>query len=183
MMIVMNQPPETEYRCGARKAPAGAFATGKIMVLGSFRTLPGLRRCAQLSGLLLLAAGLSACPKSSSTGVTPVTPPAGPTTYYLDCSAVANGSGTQASPWNSLATANARTFQPGDELLLNRGTTCNGALDPQGSGSSASPIVVDAYGTGALPVINGGAKLCSWQAWRGNTVREGFASQRLTRQP
>ena len=69
--------------------------------------------------------------------------------YYLDCSASKNGSGTQASPWNSLASVNAFTFLPGDHLLLKRGTTCNGALTPQGSGAANFPIVIDAYGTGA----------------------------------
>jgi parallel beta-helix repeat protein len=89
-------------------------------------------------------------------GGSPHQPPAGPPSYYVDCSASTNGSGTQASPWNSLATVNAVSFLPGDQLLLKRGTSCQGALKPLGSGSSGSPIVIDAYGAGAQPVIDGG---------------------------
>ncbi|ULR48298.1 carbohydrate binding domain-containing protein [Streptomyces deccanensis] len=79
------------------------------------------------------------------------------TSYYVDCSAAANGTGTSGSPWNSLAGPNAKTFAPGDQLLLKRGTTCNGTLHPLGSGSAADgSISIDAYGTGALPIIAAG---------------------------
>jgi len=77
------------------------------------------------------------------------------TTYYVDCSAATNGSGTQASPWNNLGTVSGTTFNPGDQILLNRGTTCTGQLYPKGSGVSGSPITVSTYGTGARPIIDG----------------------------
>ncbi|MFJ8023583.1 ricin-type beta-trefoil lectin domain protein [Streptomyces sp. NPDC096311] len=79
------------------------------------------------------------------------------TTYYVDCSASTNGSGTQASPWNATSPVNAATFQAGDSILFKRGTTCSGSLAPQGSGSSSATITVDAYGTGARPVIAAGS--------------------------
>ncbi|WP_327075136.1 right-handed parallel beta-helix repeat-containing protein [Kitasatospora purpeofusca] len=83
---------------------------------------------------------------------------AGGTTRYLDCSAASNGDGGQATPWNSLATANAYVFGPGDRLLLKRGTTCTGTLKPQGSGSAAAPVTLAAYGTGTdRPVVAGSA--------------------------
>jgi hypothetical protein len=95
--------------------------------------------------------------------------------YYLDCSANKNGNGTQVSPWNSLVSANAFTLHPGDRLLLRLGTTCNGALTPQGSGTANVPIVIDAYGTGAQPVISGGdaeeaLKLFDQQYWEINNL-------------
>ncbi len=70
---------------------------------------------------------------------------------------------------------NAYTFLPGDRLLLNRGTACNGALTPQGSGAANAPIVIDAYGTGAQPVIRGGSaedalKLFNQQYWEINNL-------------
>ncbi|MFQ4149302.1 carbohydrate binding domain-containing protein [Arthrobacter sp. LAPM80] len=76
--------------------------------------------------------------------------------YFLDCGAASNGAGTMASPWNSLTTVNATTFAAGDQLLLKRGSTCEGTLRPQGSGEAGAPIVIDAYGSGqAKPRING----------------------------
>jgi hypothetical protein len=70
---------------------------------------------------------------------------------------------------------NAFTFLPGDLLLLNRGTSCNQALAPQGSGAANHPIVIDAYGTGAQPVINGGSAqaalaLFNQQYWEINNL-------------
>ena len=54
--------------------------------------------------------------------------------YYVDCSASASGSGTQAAPWNSFTPVNARTFAAGDQILIKRGTTCaNQQLFPKGS--------------------------------------------------
>src|SRR5260221_2643292 len=76
-------------------------------------------------------------------------------TYYVDCSAATNGSGTQASPWNNLDTVNGTTFASGDQILFKRGMTCTGQLAPLGSGSSGSPITASAYGTGARPIIDG----------------------------
>ncbi|GAA4843392.1 carbohydrate binding domain-containing protein [Kitasatospora terrestris] len=81
---------------------------------------------------------------------------AAPATWYLDCSAASDGTGSQTSPWNGLGTANAHLFQPGDKLLLKRGATCTGTLKPQGSGTAGAPITLAAYGTGtARPVVAG----------------------------
>ena len=77
-------------------------------------------------------------------------------TYYVDCSASVNGDGSQSSPWNALSSPDAFTFSAGNQLLLKRGTTCQGTLSPLGSGSRGAPIVVDSYGVGAQPVIDGG---------------------------
>jgi len=113
---------------------------------------------------------LTGCPKSSSSGSAAPPPPPGPQAYYVNCSASASGTGSQSSPWNSLGPVAAKTFQPGDQLLFQRGVSCSGMLSPLGSGSSAAPIAIDAYGSGALPVINGGSspqavKLFNQQYW------------------
>lgn len=77
--------------------------------------------------------------------------------YYLDCAAQGSGDGSQSNPWSSLAPVDATVFTPGSRLLVARGTTCAGTLAPGGSGTAAAPIKVSAYGTGPLPVIDGGS--------------------------
>jgi parallel beta-helix repeat protein len=94
------------------------------------------------------------------------------TAYYLDCSRTAAGDGSAAAPWSSTIDASHHEFQPGDRLLVKRGTTCHGQLAPRGEGSPGHPIVLDAYGSGALPTIAGdgtwswnGAVQLTDQAW------------------
>lgn len=78
-------------------------------------------------------------------------------TYYVDSvSGNDSNSGTgMNSAWKSLTKVNAVTFQPGDEILLKRGGSWTGTLWPKGSGNSSSPIVIDQYGAGNSPLING----------------------------
>jgi len=87
---------------------------------------------------------------------TPTSSGGGAHAHYVDCSLGTNGNGSQASPWNSVTTASAHTYGPGDSLLFKRGATCNGAFVAQGSGSAAAPITIADYGTGAQPIIDGG---------------------------
>lgn len=79
------------------------------------------------------------------------------TTYYVDSAAGAdtNTGLTEAQPWRSLGKINATTFGQGDRILLRAGSTWTGQLWPKGSGASGSPIVIDAYGTGNKPRVNG----------------------------
>jgi hypothetical protein len=118
---------------------------------------------------LLVICALQGCSRLRHAGS--VSPPTGSHgIYYVDCSASQNGNGTVASPWSSLPSVNAFTFSPGDQLLLKRGTACSGALTPQGSGAAKAPIVIDAYGTGSPPMIDGGSaeaalKLFNQQYW------------------
>jgi len=79
------------------------------------------------------------------------------TVHYLDCSA-SQKSTDSLSPdtaWNAIEQVNEHTFQPGDQLLLKRGTACHGMLSPRGSGDSERPILIGAYGVGAVPIIFG----------------------------
>lgn len=106
-----------------------------------------------------IAASLAAVATIAASAVMAAATPANATgsAYYVDCAASANGTGTQASPWNSTASVNAVTFQPGDRILFDRGTACSGNLAPKGSGDSGAAITIDAYGSGALPVIAAGS--------------------------
>ncbi|MEV0910199.1 carbohydrate-binding protein [Streptomyces hokutonensis] len=76
------------------------------------------------------------------------------TSYYVDCSASSNGTGTSASPWNSVTAVNSTTFVAGDSILFKAGTTCTGQLTPGGSGASGSNISMSSYGSGAKPIID-----------------------------
>ncbi|MDP9904669.1 right-handed parallel beta-helix repeat-containing protein [Arthrobacter bambusae] len=78
------------------------------------------------------------------------------TTYFID----ANGgedsnSGTSPTrPWKTLARASIVTLEPGDAVLLARGSTWKGqTLQPMGSGTPESPIRIGAYGAGTRPHI------------------------------
>lgn len=80
--------------------------------------------------------------------------------FYLDCAGgddTARGDHPEAA-WRSLERVNLATFLPGDSILLRRGTTCSGALQPLGSGSEGRPIVMGAYGTGPRPIIDAGER-------------------------
>src|SRR5215470_4255625 len=54
-----------------------------------------------------------------------------------------------------MGSAHRTTSGPGHSLLFARGTTCSGSFVFSSSGTSSSPITIDAYGTGVLPVIDG----------------------------
>ncbi len=83
------------------------------------------------------------------------------TTYYLDAAGGNdNATGTSStSAWRSLAKVNATTFGPGDRVLLRAGQRWTGQLWPKGSGTEAQPIVIDQYGTGAKPQIDGAGQV------------------------
>jgi hypothetical protein len=98
------------------------------------------------------------------------------TTYYLDCSPSNTGANTgldATNAWKSAEMVNTHgDFLPGDKILIRRGTTVTGpgafrtvffhdspislvgVLSPLGSGSASARITLDAYGTGAKPIID-----------------------------
>jgi hypothetical protein len=94
-------------------------------------------------------------------------------TYTVDCGATANGDGKQ-TPWNTLTAVNAHNFNPGDQLLFKSGTVCHGQLAPLGSGSSAQPITINSYGSGAMPQITSTSDvvllLSNQQYWEINNI-------------
>lgn len=79
------------------------------------------------------------------------------TTYYVDSAGGndSNSGTSESASWKTLAKVNGIVFQPGDRIYLKSGSSWNENLLPQGSGSSGNPIVIDAYGTGSKPLING----------------------------
>ena len=79
-------------------------------------------------------------------------------TYHVDAlgGADANDGLSPAAAWRSLSNVNARTFQPGDRLLLKAGSAWPGPLHPRGSGSVTNRIAIDRYAEGPKPIIRGG---------------------------
>jgi hypothetical protein len=75
--------------------------------------------------------------------------------FYVDCSDATGGDGSRAHPWSALEQANAHPLQPGERLLLRRGTRCSGTLAPSGAGAPGDPFTVGAYGVGPRPRIDG----------------------------
>jgi len=78
-------------------------------------------------------------------------------TWYVDAdSGNDKFDGSSAnSAWKSLEKVNKMIFQPGDAILFKSGCGWTGNLSPQGSGLRDRPIVIDKYGEGTLPVIDG----------------------------
>jgi hypothetical protein len=76
------------------------------------------------------------------------------TTYYVDCTGSDGNDGlSPASAWATLTKADAAVLKPGDSLLLKRGCTFTTKLTAKWNGTAASPIVIDAYGSGSNPLI------------------------------
>lgn len=78
--------------------------------------------------------------------------------YYFSSTGNDSNPGTQASPMKSIAKANTllSSGTTGNTILFKRGEAWyEGTLDlTNKSGSSTDPITIDAYGTGANPIIS-----------------------------
>jgi len=87
-------------------------------------------------------------------------------TYYLDSAAGSDGNdGTSAAtPWRTISKVNSTGFTGGDHILFKRGSTWRELLALSSSGEAGNPIVMDAYGAGAAPIISG-ADLVPQNAW------------------
>ncbi len=78
------------------------------------------------------------------------------TNYYVDSSLGADtNSGSETTPWKTLAKVNSARLLPGDKVFFKRGGVWAETLTPPASGVDGSPIIFDAYGSGDLPTITG----------------------------
>lgn len=80
-----------------------------------------------------------------------------PVEYYIDAINGNDGNNglTPSTAWKTLAKVNATTFGPSNKILFKAGGVWVGRLYPKGSGISGNPIVIDMYGTGNKPLIDG----------------------------
>ena len=79
-------------------------------------------------------------------------------TYYIDQVAGndANNGLTISSPWQNLTKINNLTLGPGSVVYLKSGSVWTGQqLKFNGSGNATSSIIINSYGTGNKPIING----------------------------
>lgn len=96
------------------------------------------------------------------------------TTYYVSPTGNDNNNGTsQGTPWRTISRVQQLEylFQPGDQVLFQRGGSYPGQLNIGASGTAAQPIVIGAYGTGALPEISGANAVTGWTVHQGNIWR------------
>ena len=98
--------------------------------------------------LVLLA--LVGCGGSSSSST-----PSSQQNIYIDATVTGNGSQTQ--PYQTLSVLSSLTYTVPTTIYLKRGTVWNEPLILPGSN-----ITVDAYGSGALPQINGARQVFNW---------------------
>jgi hypothetical protein len=76
------------------------------------------------------------------------------TTYYVDTAGSNQNSGTSISePWENFKNINAKTFTPGDSILLKRGCVWHEELKINGVGSPEQFITLATYGVGDRPKI------------------------------
>ncbi|WP_438449199.1 family 16 glycoside hydrolase [Gorillibacterium sp. sgz5001074] len=94
------------------------------------------------------------------------------TIYYVDSSRPDDsGDGlTQGTAWKTLTKVNATTFMPGDTIRFKAGGVWTGQLYPKGSGVNGSPIIIESYGTGNKPIINGNGLAANPDATGGAAV-------------
>jgi hypothetical protein len=101
-----------------------------------------------------------------------LSPSAGATTYYIDnCVAMgkdSNNGTAPSTPWLTVSRVNASTLLPGDSVLFQRTCTWREPLTPPSGGSSAAPITFGAYGSGALPALNGSSLVTGWTLYSGS---------------
>jgi parallel beta-helix repeat protein len=100
------------------------------------------------------------------------------TVYYVSSSG-GNDANSGTSPdkaWKTLTRVNSFTPKAGDQILFNRGDEWEGTITVNSSGTSGSPIVYGAYGTGVKPKIYGSQVVSGWTLHIGNIYKATFSS-------
>jgi hypothetical protein len=94
-------------------------------------------------------------PPPSASDKLPPTSDGKATTYYIDSLAGNNASsGTSPdAPWKDFTKINGRVLNPGQRLLLKRGSVFNQELTLSARGTSDNWTEIGAYGEGARPII------------------------------
>jgi len=72
---------------------------------------------------------------------------------------------SEANAWKTISKVNSSSFNAGDSILFKRGEVWREQLTVPSSGSSGSPIIFGAYGSGADPIINGADVFTGWEEY------------------
>ena len=82
-------------------------------------------------------------------------------TFYVDAYAGkdSNSGHSLSAPWKTLQKVNDCRFKAGDRIMLHAGSRWEGQLVLPSSGTEGTPIIVDRYGKGPLPRIDGEGKV------------------------
>lgn len=81
------------------------------------------------------------------------------TNYFVANAGSDGAAGTIGAPWQTVPKVNGFAFNSGDTVFFNRGDKFAGPIVLNRSG-----IVIDAYGTGAIPEITGLTEVSSWSS-------------------
>lgn len=83
-----------------------------------------------------------------------------PQNYYVDAlnGDDQNAGTSEKQAWKTIHRLNQHTFQAGERILLKAGSVFYGQMELKGSGTLQTPIIVDMYGDGNKPQINGQGK-------------------------
>jgi hypothetical protein len=94
-------------------------------------------------------------PYSNEASATTLSP--GIVPYYIDATGGNDGNNglSPSTAWKTLTKVNATSFMPGSRILFKAGEVWTGRLYPKGSGIAGYPIIIDMYGTGSKPLIDG----------------------------
>lgn len=83
-----------------------------------------------------------------------ITPPVALRTFYVSAQGSDSNNGiSTATPWKTISKVNSTMFQPGDAIRFRKGDIFTGNLQISSSGTAASPIAYNSYGTGDTPEI------------------------------
>lgn len=91
--------------------------------------------------------------------------------YYFSRTGSDDNSGTsRQAPWRNLRKVReiAGPLQPGDSILLERGSVFFGDLSLHANGLPGKEIYVGPYGEGPKPVITGSVEIAGWTSFREN---------------
>lgn len=82
-------------------------------------------------------------------------------TYYVDSTTGqdANPGTSDAAPWKTLGKVNGTVFRPGDRVLFRAGRSWIGQLVPRASRGGRGILIIDHYGDGPKPKIDGAGQV------------------------